>query len=245
MTAYAEAAGMIRSAKRCVAFTGAGISVESGIPPFRGENGLWNKYDPDNFEIRYFLSNPLDAWQVIRDIFYDLFGTVRPNAAHYALAEMEKRGLLHGVITQNVDNLHFDAGSATVHEFHGSLRKLLCLKCRNRIDARGTDLSVLPPRCANCGGLLKPDAVFFGEAIPEPAHSNSFFEAEKADLFILIGTTGEVAPANMIPRMAKHEGASIIEINTDRSAYTDSITDVFIQERAALAMEKLMEELEP
>lgn len=241
---YAEAAKMIRSSKRCVAFTGAGISVESGIPPFRGENGLWNRYDPENFEIMHFMTRPEQAWQVIRDIFYDLFGEVRPNAAHYALAELEKRNLLQAVITQNVDNLHFDAGNETVYEFHGSLRKLICMSCKRRTDARKQDLSVLPPRCAVCGGLLKPDAVFFGEQIPEPAHSNSFHEAEKADLFILIGTTGEVAPANMIPRMAKHEGASIIEINTVRSAYTDSVTDIFLQGRATEVMEMLMDEID-
>ncbi|MFH1152322.1 MAG: NAD-dependent deacylase [Pseudomonadota bacterium] len=244
MTVYEHAAQMVRSAKRCIAFTGAGISVESGIPPFRGENGLWNKYDPETFDIRYFLNNAAESWQVIRDIFYELFGAVKPNAAHCALAKMESGDLLHGVITQNVDNLHFDAGSTKVHEFHGSLRKLVCLRCFNRIDARGVDLSVLPPRCSKCNGILKPDAVFFGESIPEPAHSNAFFEAEKADLFILIGTTGEVAPANMIPRIAKHEGASIIEINTVKSVYTDSITDIFLQDRATLAMEKLMEALE-
>jgi len=241
---YEKTAAMIKSSKRFVAFTGAGISVESGIPPFRGENGLWNKYDPETFEINFFLNYPEQAWKAIRDIFYDLFGEVRPNTAHYALAELENRGMLKSIITQNVDNLHYDAGNNTVYEFHGSLRKLVCLKCSRKIKIEKIDLIVLPPLCSHCGGLLKPDVVFFGEAIPEPANSKSFHEAEKADLFILIGTTGQVAPANMIPQMAKHKGAGIIEINIARSLYTQSVTDIFLQGRATQVMEKLMETLD-
>ena len=126
---YVKAAEIIKSASRVTAFTGAGISVESGIPPFRGENGLWNKYDPKTFDINFFHCNPGPAWKVIQDIFYNLFGNVKPNGAHYALAEMEQAGLLSTVITQNVDHLHHDAGSTIVHEFHGSLKHLVCLRC--------------------------------------------------------------------------------------------------------------------
>ncbi len=241
---YKKAAELIVSSKRCIAFTGAGISVESGIPPFRGENGLWNKYDPENFDISYFIRYPEKSWEIIKDVFFDLFGKVEPNAAHYALAELEQKKLLHGIITQNVDSLHHNAGSVNIYEFHGSFRKLICLKCSKKVDIESVTLEKLPPECSKCGGILKPDAVFFGESIPEPAHSKSFFEAEKADLFILIGTTGEVAPANMIPRIAKHQGADIIEINTEKSAYTDSITDIFLQGKATSVMEELMEEID-
>ncbi|MFO7886520.1 MAG: NAD-dependent deacylase [Desulfobacteraceae bacterium] len=241
---FAKAAELIHSSARTIAFTGAGISVESGIPPFRGENGLWNRYDPESFEIRYFVNRPAESWAVIREIFYDLFGQVKPNAAHYALAELEHRDLLSGVITQNVDSLHYDAGSRVVHEFHGSLRDLVCLNCSAKLTIEEVDLKILPPVCERCGGLLKPDAVFFGESIPEPAQSRSFIETNRADLFILIGTTGEVAPANMIPRMAKQKGAAIIEINTEKSSYTDAITDVFLQGRATEVMEALMDELD-
>ncbi len=241
---YAKAAEMILSSKRCIAFTGAGISVESGIPPFRGENGLWNKYDPETFDISYFTHYPAKSWKIIKDIFYDLFKEVKPNAAHYALAELEQRKLLHGIITQNVDSLHHDAGSRTIYEFHGSFRKLVCLNCSKKINLRSVSLEKLPPLCEKCSGILKPDAVFFGESIPEPAHSKSFFETEKADLFILVGTTGEVAPANMIPRIAKHKGAGIIEINIEKSAYTDSITDLFLKGRATRVMENTMEEID-
>ena len=241
---YARAAEKIRAAKRCVAFTGAGISVESGIAPFRGENGLWNKYDPKNFDIQYFYTHTKQSWEVIREIFYDLFGKIRPNFAHYALAELEAGKKINSVITQNVDNLHFDAGSVVVHEFHGSLKKLVCLDCRAKFNISRIDLSVLPPQCSKCGGILKPDVIFFGEAIPEPARTNSFNETRKADCFLLIGTTGSVAPANLIPPTAKSNGATIIEINPYASEYTASVTDIFLEDKATVAMEKLMEEID-
>lgn len=243
---YEQAALLIKQSRHAVAFTGAGISVESGIPPFRGENGLWNKYDPATFELSYFIKNTKESWAVMQDIFYELFGQVKPNSAHKALAELERLNLLHAIITQNVDNLHTDAGSSNVYEFHGSLKKLICLDCSATIDVAKVDLTVLPPRCKKdvnrkkCNGILKPAAVFFGESIPRHAYAKSFEEARKADLFILIGTTGEVAPANVIPRMAKDSGAKIIEINTSESSYTDSITDIFLKDRATEAMEKLM-----
>jgi len=241
---YAKAAKIIKSAKRCVAFTGAGISVESGIPPFRGENGLWNRYDPMTFEIQYFMKNTLHSWEVFREIFYEVFGRVKPNSAHYTLAEMEAKNLLKAVITQNVDNLHAEAGSRTIHEFHGSLKKLVCLKCKRGYKVSKIDLDILPPVCLRCGGILKPDVVFFGEDIPEPARTHSFNETTRADCFILIGTTGTVAPANMIPGAAKSNGASIIEINLFPSEYTPSVTDIFLRDKASVAMEKLMEELD-
>ncbi len=241
---YEKAASLILSAKRTVAFTGAGISVESGIPPFRGENGLWNKYDPQTFDINYFYNNTKRSWEVIREIFYDLFGRVKPNTAHYALSEMEANGLLSAVITQNIDNLHFDAGNQTVHEFHGSLKKVICTKCRKKYTISQIDLNILPPSCKKCNGILKPDVIFFGEAIPEPAHTNSLLETKKADCFILIGTTGTVAPANLLPSAAKANGAKIIEINPVPSEYTTGVTDLFLENKATIAMEHLMEEID-
>ncbi|MCK5163428.1 MAG: NAD-dependent deacylase [Desulfobacula sp.] len=241
---YEKAAQIIKSSKRCAAFTGAGISVESGIPPFRGKNGLWNKYDPQIFDIQYFNSHTRQSWEVIREIFYDLFGKVKPNAAHYALAELEANNMLSSVITQNVDNLHYDAGSKIVHEFHGSLKKLVCLNCATKYKISQIDLNILPPVCKKCNGILKPDVIFFGEAIPESASTMSFNETRKADCFILIGTTGTVAPANMIPSAAKSNGAKIIEINPYVSEYTNSVTDIFLEEKATTAMEKLMDKIE-
>ncbi len=241
---YKKACEIILSSTRCIAFTGAGISVESGIPPFRGEGGLWNKYDPATFDIQFFNDHTKESWDTIKIIFYDLFGKVKPNKAHFALADLEKMGLVKGVITQNVDNLHFDAGSNVVHEFHGNLKKVICLKCLKHERIEEIDLNIPIPVCPECKGVLKPDVIFFGEPIPLEPSEKSFAEAEKADCFLLIGTTGEVAPANMIPRIAKENKAAIIEINPAKSLYTDSITDLFIKEKAGKAMGKLLKEIQ-
>ncbi|MFN2436164.1 MAG: NAD-dependent protein deacylase [Desulfotignum sp.] len=240
---YEKAADIIANARRCVAFTGAGISVESGIPPFRGENGLWNKYDPSTFDISYFHRHTKESWQVIREIFYDLFGRVRPNGAHTALAHLESNKIVKSVITQNVDNLHYDAGSTVVHEFHGSLKRLVCLSCTCRYPISEIGLDPLPPVCPRCEGMLKPDVIFFGEPIPEPAGSLSFEETRQSDCFILIGTTGTVAPANLIPTAARSNGAVIIEINPVPSEYTSRVTDIFLQEKATKAMTRLVEKI--
>lgn len=238
-----EAVKILKNAKHLTAFTGAGISVESGIPPFRGENGLWSKYDPIVLDIGYFHNNPKESWKVIKEIFYDFFGKAEPNAAHYALAEMENMGMLKAVVTQNIDNLHQQAGSKEVYEFHGNSRTLICTNCSKKYYAEQIDLSNLPPKCENCGTVLKPDFVFFGEPIPEPARSNSFNEAGKADIFLLIGTTGEIMPASLIPHEAKEKGARIIEINTERTNFTNSITDLFLQGKAAEVMYELLDQI--
>jgi len=237
-----EAAELIKNSKRTVAFTGAGISVESGIPPFRGKGGLWNKFNPEFLDIKYFMSNPEKSWELIKEIFYDFFGKAQPNAAHTALAEMEKMGLLQSVITQNIDNLHQQAGNTEVYEFHGNSRNLVCLGCSKLFSVSEIDLTHLPPRCNECGGLLKPDFVFFGEPIPEPANSKSFDEAFNADVFLVIGTTGEIMPASMIPFQAHKNGKKIIEVNIKPSNYTD-IADVFLQGRATDVMQQLLLEL--
>ena len=123
-----EAVTAIKKSKNTIAFTGAGNSVESGVPPFRGEHGLWNKYDPDVLDLRYYMQNKEECWKYIREIFYDFFSSAQPNAAHKVLAKMEEENLLKAVITQNIDNMHQEAGSKTVYEFHGNSKKLKCLK---------------------------------------------------------------------------------------------------------------------
>ncbi|MBW2095718.1 MAG: NAD-dependent deacylase [Deltaproteobacteria bacterium] len=240
---YRKAAQVIRNAKRVTAFTGAGISVESGIPPFRGKDGLWNKYDPVFLSIDYFLKHPKESWELIKEIFFDFFGQAEPNDAHDALARMEQAGLLQAIITQNIDNLHQEAGSKTVYEFHGTSRTLACVHCGKKIETAKIDLHVLPPHCLACGDILKPDFVFFGEAIPEPTNTLSFQEAGISDVFLLIGTTGEIMPASVIPQIAKKNGATIIEVNSNPSNYTNSITDVFLHERATVAMNRLCKHL--
>jgi len=236
-----EAAELIKHSSRTVAFTGAGISVESGIPPFRGNSGLWSKFDPVFLDINYFHQYPEKSWKLIKEIFYDFFGKAKPNPAHYALAEMENLGLLDSIITQNIDSLHQNAGSKEVYEFHGNSRNLICMNCYDRYLAENTDLSTLPPICKNCGTYLKPDFVFFGEPIPEPANTKSFAEIKNANVFILIGTTGEIMPASLIPYEASKNKKKIIEINIEPSNYTNTITDIFLQGRATKMMQKLLE----
>jgi NAD-dependent deacetylase len=224
-----QAAGLIANSKHLVAFTGAGISVESGIPPFRGEGGIWSKYDPGMLDIDYFSAHPDESWEVISKIFYEYFLDATPNPAHYLLAKLEMKGMLHGVITQNIDNMHQEAGSIRVIEYHGNSKWLICNTCGERYEITHTELEPLPPRCSVDSAVLKPDFVFFGEGIPQEAASISVEEASLADVLLIIGTTGEVMPAGMIPSIAKSSGATIIEINPEKSAFTRSLTDLFLQ----------------
>ncbi len=236
--AVQEAALLVKNARYLIAFTGAGISVESGIPPFRGENGLWSKYDPQILDIDYFHRRPEDAWKVIKEIFYDYFGKAEPNGAHRTLALLERQGLLKTLITQNIDDLHFKAGSRNIVEYHGNSRNLFCRNCRKTFSVSRDIFEAMPPRCS-CGTVLKPDFVFFGEGIPLKAVADSEHAVKKTDVMILIGTTGEVYPAAALPPEAKRRGAKIIEINPVPSNYTSEITDIFIGMRAVRAMDLL------
>jgi NAD-dependent deacetylase len=239
---YQKAAEWIAEAKRAVAFTGAGISVESGIPTFRGPEGLWSRYDPQILDLGYFHAHPLESWRVIKEIFYDYMGSrARPNAAHRLLAALERLGILRGVITQNIDNLHQEAGSRRVVEFHGTAQRLECTSCRKKWEFEEKMLETLPPACPDCGGLLKPDFIFFGEAIPPDAYRESVELCRDADLLIIVGTTGEVMPASMIPYEAQQ--AKVIEINVEPSRYTEELTDLFLRERATMAAKMLKESL--
>ena len=224
-----KAAGWIVNAKHLVAFTGAGISVESGIPPFRGDGGIWSSYDPSILDIDFFCKHPLESWEAISEIFYSYFLDARPNPAHYLLARMEQEGMLKAVITQNIDNMHQEAGNREVVEYHGNSKWLKCSHCGVRYDISEISLETLPPRCNSDHEVLKPDFVFFGEGIPSDAASKSVEEVKSADLLLLVGSTGEVMPAGMLPSIAKSNGARVIEINPMNSSYTDSITDLFLQ----------------
>jgi NAD-dependent deacetylase len=238
-----KAADKIRKSKFNCAYTGAGISVESGIPPFRGEDGLWEKYDPKFLELDYFRKYPEKCWPLIKEIFYDNFGKAQPNKAHEVLAKMEAQGMLHALITQNIDNLHYRAGSRNIIEFHGNSRKLVSPDYQHIYNVRDIDLTVLPPKSPETGEVLKPDFIFFGEAIPQQAYVDAVKAAGMAQVMLVIGTTGEVMPAAQMPVIAKQYGAFVIEINTETSNYTHNITDLFIQGKASKIMEELAEEL--
>ncbi|MFZ5941688.1 MAG: SIR2 family NAD-dependent protein deacylase [Bacteroidota bacterium] len=231
-SAITEAAELISNARHLLAFTGAGISVESGVPPFRGENGIWNKYDPEVLDIEYFSLFPERSWKVIREIFYEHFRSVEPNPAHYFLAQLQKTGLLKALITQNIDNLHQKAGSTGVIEYHGNSFYLRCTHCGKKFESSEFDITTSDPRCPNDQTILKPDFVFFGEAIPEDASVRAMEEALRADVLLVIGSTGEVYPAGALPKMARNNGARIIEINPQRTTFTHSVTHLFLQGKA-------------
>jgi NAD-dependent deacetylase len=238
-----RAANDILNSKKTIAFTGAGISVESGIPDFRGAQGLWQKYDPEEYaHIHAFYSNPDKVWLMLKDMFTLVMGA-KPNPAHIGLAELEKMGYLSSIVTQNVDGLHQAAGSKNVIEFHGSHRTLSCLKCSTKIDGLSLTPEDLPPRCSRCSSLLKPDVVFFGEPIPWEAQAISFKESKSCSMVMVIGTSAVVYPAASIPITAKERGATIIEINMEPTPLTDQISDYLICGAAGEILPAIVEEV--
>ncbi|NPA43491.1 MAG: NAD-dependent deacylase [Chlorobi bacterium] len=239
-----EAARRIARARHLVAFTGAGISAESGIPTFRGPGGIWDKYDPQVLELDFFLRNYDRVWPVIKDMFYTVIHKAEPNPAHYTLADWEKRGLLKAVITQNIDNLHQKAGSRNVIEYHGNTRQAVCLDCGRTVPLTEEILSQQVPRCPHCGGRLKPDFVFFGEPIPPEAARKALEHTLRSDVYLVIGTTGIIIPASLLPYEAKRNGATVIEVNLHPSEYTGKITDIFLQGKAGEILPALAKETE-
>jgi NAD-dependent deacetylase len=193
-------------------------------------------------ELDYFLAHPGTAWPMIREIFYEHFGTAKPNRAHEVLAAWEALGRLKTLITQNIDNLHYLAGSRNIVEFHGNSRLLVCLGCSQRVEAAPSLLEKLPPMCP-CGGVYKPDFIFFGEGIPQSAHARSQDAARRTDVMLVVGSTGEVYPAAMVPRWASEAGAKIIEINPEPSEFTASVSDIHLPMKAAEAFRLIEEEL--
>lgn len=238
-----EAVNTLKSSKNVLAFSGAGISVESGIPTFRSDGGLWNTYDPELFHISYFINHPEESWALIKKLFYDLLVDAKPNPAHLAVAELEKMGFVKAVVTQNIDNLHQAAGSQVVHEFHGTTKSVVCMQCGQFFLTDEVNIETMPPRCKKCWGLLKPNFVFFDEQIPRDVYQKSAAAAAAADAVLIIGTMGAVPPAAYLPVAAKQHGATIIEVNPEPSLYTAEITDIFLQEKAGVIMPQLIEAL--
>jgi len=234
-----EAAIKLNEARYPIAFTGAGISVESGIPPFRGENGIWNTYDPIVLDLRYFQNNYEKSWQAIKALFYDFLKDKKPNPAHETLAKWENAGLLKTVITQNIDDLHQQAGCTNVIEFHGNANRLICLRCDQIFDANSWVFDAMAPYCPECQGKLKPDFIFFGERIPEEAVIQSYKAIEKCDLIFFIGASGEVSPANRLPRIAAQNGAYVIEVNPEKTLYTQSIVDLVLRGSSAVILPQI------
>lgn len=234
-----QSADIIMNSKLTLALTGAGISVESGIPDFRSAGGLWSKYDPAVYaSINSFRTRPEMVWEMLREMD-KVVSQAKPNGGHKGLGELEKMGYLHYVITQNIDNLHQMGGSENVIEYHGNSSTLSCLWCGKRFKSEDKR-DGYPPRCV-CQKILKPDVVFFGEPIPEDALNRSFQFASSAQALMVVGTSAVVSPVNTIPNIAKQNGASIIEINTERTHLTETLTDVFLQGSAGRMISELVE----
>lgn len=265
-----RAAKDIVSAEKIVALTGAGISTESGIPDFRGIDGIWTKFDPDDFTYSKFIRDPANYWKMSLELGRFLLSVEpKPNPAHLALARLEKLGKLRCIITQNVDGLHQLAGNTNVIEFHGNLRRVVCIVCGERFShdlaIRKASNGELPPRCEKCNGILKPDAVLFEEPIPRHALDRSLEEARNCDLMIVIGTSAVVYPAAELPRIAKEregyrmsffglyptgrvvnhkKGAKVIEINAEPTPLTGVVSDYLIEGKAGEILPKILREVE-
>ena len=237
-----KAAEIICKSKKTLSLTGAGVSVESGIPDFRSPGGLWERFDPMEYgTIAAFRDKPEKVWVMLQEMS-GIMGRARPNPAHYGLGRLQQIGLLHTIITQNIDNLHQEGGATRVIEYHGNCKTLSCLWCNQRYNADELE-GQGPPKCA-CGNILKPDVVFFGEPIPDRALRESRELTSACEVLLVLGTSAEVTPANTIPQTAKMAGAKLIEINTVPTILTTHLTDIFLQGKAGKVVADLVEQVE-
>lgn len=237
----------ILDSKRLIVFVGAGLSTESGIPDFRSPGGLWDRYNPEDFYYQNFIASEKSRekyWQMATEM-YQTLKTARPNPAHLAIADLEKLGKLDRVITQNIDGLHFKAGNSEgkVIELHGTALFVYCLTCQKRYDRdeiqerlqRGAKV----PSCDNCGGILKPATISFGQSMPERETQEAFERAAMADLFIVIGSSLAVQPAASLPQVAKRNGARLVIINREPTPL-DAMADLVIHGQAGPIMAGIM-----
>ncbi|MDK2864509.1 MAG: NAD-dependent deacetylase [Thermotogota bacterium] len=217
---------LLQTSREAVVLTGAGVSTDSGIPDFRSPDGLYSKVPSYIFDLDFFFNSPEEFYRLAKNHLYPMLNA-QPNLTHIMLAKLEEYGLLKAVITQNIDGLHQKAGSETVVELHGNLSNAVCTECGARYDVsyvlKRLQNSPLP-LCMECGGLIKPDIVFFNETLPEEALDKAMEFAEKADLFIAMGTSLVVYPAASLPLTAKSSGALLIIVNRDSTPY-DELAD--------------------
>lgn len=227
----------LRKAEKIVFVTGAGISQESGIPTFRGKDGLWRKYDPMKLAtIDAFYEDPKLVWEWCEERRQNILNA-SPNPGHVAIAEIEKYKQV-SVLTQNIDGLHQRAGSSSVYELHGSIITIKCTVCdfKNKITS---EFLQLPPLC-KCGNILRPDVVWFGEALPQDVWESAMIQASSCDAMIVVGTSLAVSPANLLPVYAKQNGATMIEVNIEQTHMSSSI-DLSLRTSAATALPGLVD----
>jgi len=259
-TLVEKAAKDLVTSKYAIALTGAGISTESGIPDFRGPQGIWTR-NPEAERKAYqsyqkFINDPKRYWEerLSEDRDHGWWGELertQPNSGHYALAKLEKTGILKRILTQNVDGLHLKAGSRKIIEYHGSIFKLRCTSCVSRFKRETIDLrqlkreDKLPPRCPKCGGIIKGDGVSFGEPIPRDVYQQSINEVELCDVMLICGTSAVVTPFANLPRISRRREATIIiEVNLEPTPLTNSISDYLIQGKTGELLPKIVETIE-
>lgn len=240
-----RAAEKIKAANAAVALTGAGISTPSGIPDFRSaRSGLWRKHDPmEVASLTSFRYHPERFFDWVRPLANDIL-RAEPNAAHLALARLEMAGMLAGVVTQNIDDLHRRAGSQTIHELHGHLREATCVRCYRRHPntehLRNFAMSGEIPRCPECGGILKPEVVLFGEQLPYFVVENARTLINAADLILVIGSSLEVTPASIFPVQAVNRGANLIIINRTPT-YLDDRADLIFRQDVSRVLPQIVD----
>jgi NAD-dependent deacetylase len=217
-----QLAELIRSHQPCVALTGAGISTESGIPDFRSPTGIWARYDPMEYAtISAFRRDPVKVWEFYA-LRFEALAHAEPNAGHAALAELERRGLLDAVITQNIDGLHLRAGSRNVLEVHGSIRTASCLACGTTVPLAEVVAALRDapaPPCPRCEAVLKPDVVMFGELLPVGAIEGAFALAARARLLLVVGSSLEVHPVAGLPEETLAAGGALAIVNRGTTPY--------------------------
>jgi NAD-dependent deacetylase len=232
----------VSNSDQIVAFTGAGFSADSGISTFRGAGGLWSKYDPNIYaNINIFMQDSTYYWNFFKDERYPVIKKAKPNDGHLALVELEKRGKIYRVITQNIDGLHQEAGQSDVIELHGNTRKINCLTCGKTYSMEETYKLLqkeLPPKCS-CGGKLKPSTILFGESLPQVALDMAMLASKNCDMFIVLGSSLVVYPAASMPRIAKRNGASLVIVNIDPTPL-DKDADLVINDNALKVLSKLI-----
>ena len=241
---------LVVSSKRIVVFTGAGASTESGIADFRSPGGVWDKYNPEDFYFQRFLASEESRekyWQMSTEV-YESLKKAKPNPVHLAIAELEKLDKLDCVITQNIDGLHHKAGNSRekIIELHGTALSVSCLSCRRKYERDEVQEKMLNgvnvPCCDDCEGLLKPDTISFGQAMPERETNEAYERSFGSDLFIVIGSSLVVQPAATMPVRAKQGGATLVIINRDPTPH-DSYADVVINGVAGEIMARILEKV--
>ncbi len=227
---------LIKSSENSAALTGAGISTESGIPDYRTPGkGLWEKMDMSVVSLDGFLEDPSRYYDYCKKL-YRIRSQAVPNAAHILLSEMEKKGFIKGIVTQNVDGLHGLAGSRNVHELHGSLSLVVCMDCKTLSSMKDAMKKVFdgqnPPLCEDCGGVLKPNAVFFGEALPRVPWEESVKLVETCDLLLIMGSSLQVSPVSYLPDITLKRDGKLIIMNLMPTPYDDD-AEVVVREKIA------------